>query len=58
MPGDQLLGLRAEREVGKDNIALFAEEESGEGEVKACGEELAPAERGAERRCLYQSLRP
>ena len=33
MVGDEFLGFRAEGKVGEDNIAAFAEEGLGEGEV-------------------------
>lgn len=33
--GDELLGFRAEGEVCEDDIALFTEEEAGEGEIDA-----------------------
>lgn len=35
MSGDKRLGFRAEGEVCEDDIALFAKEEAGEGEIDA-----------------------
>ena len=34
---DELLGFGAEGEVGEDDVALLAEEDTGKGEVYSCG---------------------